>query len=274
MEERHMDQTRSKWDHSTRMAIRRVSQMNAVYSANRVDANLLPYSRYILFEGATTSFWEGLRSDLHPEELDLSWEAVLLKRWPRLKAVIEEKKSRPFVMECPVHVAWICSRDGSAINRAPENLITGFTRILYGETLSTSKLARETMGIAIPKFTIFHQLAPMLDGKTVTTTGRTEYRTHSDPVTSSLPSRWNPDANLSDTLLLGLDLHLLSNSQGEDIKPTMSNKGRCLHTLCRMSIHALETPKLSLHIECERAIDIFLWMFMVSSFRAGQIHQY
>lgn len=67
--------------------------------------------RYIYYDGATTTFWEGLRNDLRLEELDMCWQDVLLERWPKLKAVIELKQSQPFTMECTMHAVWICTRN-------------------------------------------------------------------------------------------------------------------------------------------------------------------
>lgn len=200
---------------------------------------------------------------MRPEELDSSWEDVLLNRWPRLKAVIEERRRPPFTIQCPVHAVWISPKNTLLKRSVDENPISRITKVLYGNALSVSKSARDQLGIAIHMFSTAHQLASVGTEQPKAPMG---HRSGSNPSRRTLPSELERDAYLSDALLLGLDIHLLSDPPGER-KMAMFGKGDWLYALCCLSMETLDTPRLSLHLECCSSMEIFLWMVLVSSQR-------
>lgn len=218
------------------------------------------FRRYIIFDGGTTPFWEGLRSTLLQAEGESPCEDVLLKRWPKLKAVIERThaSASSCVHESPIHRVWIAPRN--AFVKPSDNPVARITIILYGNRLWIARVARESLFIANVRFWIDHQLVPAAVN---TSPGPTGLRTGSNWRRRTLPLELEPDAGLSDSMLLAVDFYVLTDPR-ERTKAAMKLKSSRLYDLCIMSIKALDTRFLSLFLECRDALEISFWMSLVS----------
>jgi hypothetical protein len=229
-------------------------------------------SRYIVYDAGEADFWKGLEADLNPEEHDMPWESVLLKRWPNLKAVVERTSQVPQDANCPVHQVWISSKNSlKSSNGIRDNTLDGVSRLIYGSTLSVmGKIAQEA-GVISTRLTTNLEIKKRLSLLRCDNTSFQRASLMSDVPSGDSPSTSPSEASrLTDDCSYGFDLYVLSD-ESANIVPRLYGSAELVAPLCWLSREALQSPALVLQVECEEWIQLRYWLEAVSFVHLGRL---
>lgn len=223
--------------------------------------------RYIIYDAGEADFWKGLKADLGLEEHDMSWESVLLQRWPKLKAVVERTSSAPQGAKCPIHQVWISSMNAlNPSNATKHNFLDGISRLIYGSALSVRAKNTPANQDTYPHLTsdleIKKRISLMPGGGTIfsNTSLRTGLQSGNYPFIPRSES-----ARLTDDCSYGFDLYVLPEESANGL-PRVYGSAEYVALLCWLSREALQSPKLELNVACDEWIQIRYWLETVSLF--------
>jgi hypothetical protein len=220
---------------------------------------IIASSRYIVYDADDVDFWLGLKADLDREESELSWESVLLNRWPNLKAVIAKIQTVTVDGECPIHQVWISSRNAINLDDPPkDNPLDRVSRLVYGSPLSVMAKSTTVSKENDPRFKTNIEIARRaLPVKSSTVSG---------PGSGDSPF-FSPSeaARITDDQLFGFDFYVPSDVLELNIYPTWGKADPIAFLFC-LARDALPSEKWSMDIACADALQVIYWFFAVSFF--------
>jgi hypothetical protein len=223
----------------------------------------LPF-RYIVYDADWVDFWLGLKADLTCEESDMSWESVLLNRWPNLKAVIAKTRAVTENAKCPFYQVWISSRNAINVNDPPtDNPLDRMCRLIYGKTLSG--VAKPTTGRKENNSSFKTNYAIPFDPASVESSRIT------DPGSEDSPFTFLSEATrITDGQLYGFDFFTSSDASELHNSPTFIQVERqveriaFLFSLARI---ALPSERWSMDIAVTHSLHVLCWLVVVSESR-------
>jgi hypothetical protein len=223
-------------------------------------------SRYIVYDAGDADFWKGLKADLAPEEHGMSWESVLLQRFPRLKAVVERTSLIPQGAKCPVHQVWISSTNAlNPSNADKHNPLDGISQLIYGCALSVrGKNARDTRG-AFPHLKSDLKIQKRISVMPGGSTSSNKANLMTGPQSGNCPSISSSEAaRLTDDCSYGFDMYVLS-AESREILPRLYGSAEHVAALCWLSRQALQSEKFDLNVTCDEWIQMRYWLETVST---------
>jgi hypothetical protein len=204
-----------------------------------------------------------LRSALLPEEIDTPWQDILHKRWPGLKAVIEEVIPASGCSAHNIHRVWLTPR--KALDKPSLDLVSRIFTILYGWPMRMGSITGDKLRTTNISFWIDQHITRSVEGALLTTTRpgiRPTLRRR------TLPSEMKSHAGISNTMLFAMDFYVLSDAPGSQEETSIA-KCAWLYSLCVACIKTLNSRFLDLHIDCSEAIEVPRWLSLVRHQRAA-----
>lgn len=202
----------------------------------------------------------------------MSWEAALLKRWPRLEAVVERTSVVSQGAKCPVHQVWISSKNALyTSNASKDNVLDGVSRLVFGTALSTKARDDEGMEEAYPhlksnleikkRISLLRREKTIFDGAGLMT--GLQYGSY--PFLSRSGA-----TRLTDNSSYAFDLYVLS-SDFSDTIPRVYGSAEHVAALCWVSREALRSENFELNVACDQWIQVRYWLETVSAVRGARL---